>query len=428
MRILYIIPGSGGTFYCQNCQRDLELVKTLRDLGHDVVSMPLYLPLTLSFPGTDPCMPQFFGAVSLYLRYRYPSLKKLPQWFWKLMDSRQILRFAAYKAGHTRADGLGQLTVSMLRGENGNQADELARLIEWLKCDNGKFDIVCLSNALLLGLAAPLRRALGVPIVCWLQDENVWPDKMSQQEASEVWKEIKNKVDDVDLFVSVSASYSELFSRQVGTSLKQVKTVYPGINPSCYRKNDPLRQPPTIGFMARMADDEGFGLFCDAFQILRQRYSRFAHARMYATGGLSNDRDWYKTLLRKIARFSDQQNILLDPLAFERDRASFLQQLTILSVPALKGEAFGLYIIEAMATGIAVVQPEVGAFPEILKQAGCGLLYKPNKPEVLAATWANLLDNPDELLRQSQLGQLAVAKHFTLNATAKKLSECFASL
>ena len=47
---------------------------------------------------------------------------------------------------------------------------------------------------------------------------------------------------------------------------------------------------------------------------------------------------------------------------------------------------------------------------------------------VLAATWANLLDKPDELLRQSQLGQLAVAKHFTLNATAKKLSECFASL
>ena len=45
MKIVHIIPGTGGAFYCGNCLRDSHLVKALRTIGHDVIKVPMYLPL-----------------------------------------------------------------------------------------------------------------------------------------------------------------------------------------------------------------------------------------------------------------------------------------------------------------------------------------------------------------------------------------------
>ena len=55
-------------------------------------------------------------------------------------------------------------------------------------------------------------------------------------------------------------------------------------------------------------------------------------------------------------------------------RSNFLRSLTVLSVPARSGEAFGLYLIEAMAAGIPAVQPRLGAFPELIEATGGGVL------------------------------------------------------
>ena len=45
MRIVQITPGSGDNFYCENCLRDVALVRAMRNLGHDVLMVPMYLPL-----------------------------------------------------------------------------------------------------------------------------------------------------------------------------------------------------------------------------------------------------------------------------------------------------------------------------------------------------------------------------------------------
>ena len=47
MKIVHIVPGSGGTFYCQNCMRDNELIKAFKALGHDIYMVPMYLPLSI---------------------------------------------------------------------------------------------------------------------------------------------------------------------------------------------------------------------------------------------------------------------------------------------------------------------------------------------------------------------------------------------
>ena len=152
MRIVYIVPGSGGSFYCQNCIRDIGVVKALRREGHDAVIVPMYLPLSSEDKPTVRTAPVFYGAVRIYIEQMFPAFRRLPRWVGRALDSMPVLKLAALKAGSMRASGLEDMTLSMLRGEAGFQSAELDRLAAWLRSAE-RPDVVHISNALLLGLA-----------------------------------------------------------------------------------------------------------------------------------------------------------------------------------------------------------------------------------------------------------------------------------
>ena len=186
MKIVHIVPGFGGTFYCGNCLRDSALVASLRKEGHDTVILPVYLPLVMNGAVVPDGPPVFYGAVSIYLKQQFPSLRRMPSWLHSLLNSTPVLNYAAGKAGSTRAHGLEALTESMLLGEDGLQADDLKEMVTYLR-DHEKPDIVHLSNALLLGMAGMIRKEVGVPVVCTLQDEDVWIDVMEPEAREKLW-------------------------------------------------------------------------------------------------------------------------------------------------------------------------------------------------------------------------------------------------
>ena len=132
MNIVQITPGAGG-MYCGGCFRDNALVGALRKLGHDVLMVPLYLPVTLDEPDNSEGTPTFFGGINVYLEQKSSLFRNAPGWVHRFFDSQMLLKFASKFGAKTRPEDLGDLTVSMLRGEEGNQARELAELIEWLK-------------------------------------------------------------------------------------------------------------------------------------------------------------------------------------------------------------------------------------------------------------------------------------------------------
>jgi hypothetical protein len=123
MKIVNIVPGFGGTFYCGNCLRDSVVLKTLRTMGHDSMLLPIYLPLSSNDNNSNPDIPVFYGAVNIFLKQNYKIFRHVPAWFHRLLDSRPILRFAAKKAGSTRATGLEEMTISMLKGIDGFQKE-----------------------------------------------------------------------------------------------------------------------------------------------------------------------------------------------------------------------------------------------------------------------------------------------------------------
>src|SRR5687768_6593714 len=132
MNIVQITPGAGG-MYCGNCFRDNALVAALRKLGHSTLMVPLYLPMTLEDENQSAGTPIFFGGINVYLEQKSALFRKAPSWLRDLLDSPAILKWAAGRAVKTRAEDVGDLTLSMLRGEEGNQKRELGELVQWLR-------------------------------------------------------------------------------------------------------------------------------------------------------------------------------------------------------------------------------------------------------------------------------------------------------
>ena len=119
MKIVQVTAGTG-SFYCGTCLRDNALVAGLKGLGHETLMIPLYLPIVTDEPAQSNGAQTFYGGVNVYLQQKSPIFRKTPRWFDRIFDSTTILGWSAKKAARTQATQLGPLTLSILKGEEGN--------------------------------------------------------------------------------------------------------------------------------------------------------------------------------------------------------------------------------------------------------------------------------------------------------------------
>ena len=424
MKIVNIVPGFGGTFYCGNCLRDSGYTKSLIEMGHDAIMVPIYLPLTFEHGVEKSETPIFYGAVNIYLKQNFKLFKKMPKWIEKFFNSMFLLRFAAKKAGSTRTEGLEEMTISMLNGKDGNQQKELQELIDYLKYHE-KPDIVHLSNALLMGLAKEIKLQLNIPVVCSLQDEDVWVDAMNDFYQKKMWTLMSEKAKDIDMFIAVSKYYADEMKRKMNISEEKMRIVHIGIDETLYKPSKPADNPQVIGYLSRMYKEHGFGVLIDAFIKLKKN-PKFSSVLLKLSGGYTaDDKKYVNEQIKKLKNagiFNDVE--FINEFAIP-ERSNFFKQITLLSVPVLKGEAFGTYQIEALACGVPLVQPALGAFTEIVETSKAGAVYFPNTADNLADKWAEVLIDKDKLLTMSENGILAVKNFYTNKVLTKEILKIY---
>jgi glycosyltransferase involved in cell wall biosynthesis len=426
MNIIQIIPGSGGSFYCGNCLRDSKYVDALRKQGHQVVKIPMYLPLfSDEHDITD--IPIFYGAISTYMKQVYPIFRKMPDWMEKMLNSKPMMKMAASMAGSTRAKGLEDMTISMLLGEQGEQKEELDKMVDWI-VEHCKPDIIHISNALLLGLARRLKEKTGVPVLCSLQDEDVWVDAMQPQFQQKIWDLMHERAEDVDALVAVSNYFADEIKKRMSLTNEKIHTFYLGVDAEDYKYIPVNEKPRNVGYISRMCHKDGFDIVIDAFIDLKKKPG-FEDVKLIATGGLTgDDKKFLKEQKLKIKdnNLEDSFEIIEE---FEGDaRHNFFKKVALVSVPVRIGEAFGMYLLESMASGIPVVQPALGAFPEITEKSRGGVTYSPNTPNKLSETWAELFSNPEKLKKLSRDGYDGTKKYFNIHNHAAEIIGLYESL
>lgn len=426
MNIMHIIPGSGGSFYCGNCLRDSKYVEAMRKSDHMVRKLPMYLPLFADEHDLSREIPVFYGAISIYLKQQFPVFRKAPGWVDRALNSKPMLKLASKFAGSTRAKGLEEMTISMLLGEEGQQKEELQKMIDWI-VENCDPDVIHLSNALLLGLAHQLGERMQVPVICSLQDEDVWVDVMKPSAAESVWKLMSKKAEDVAKFISVSDFYAGVMKEKMSLPDEKVTSVHIGVDPADYTFKPVSEKKRNIGYVSRMCHSNGLDILVDAFILLKQKEG-FGDVNLVLTGGSTGDDKKFLADIRNRLRENGlQQQVEFHEDFEEQGLRDYLEKVAVVSVPVRNGEAFGIYLLECMVSGIPVVQPALGAFPEIVGLTGGGVIYKENTPEALALALEKLLSDPVEMDRLSGMGKEGVERHFHIDVQAQRMVEVYES-
>lgn len=418
MKIILITPGTG-SYYCGVCMRDNALAKELIRQGHDAVMLPMYLPLTLDESAASPETPIFYGGINVYLQEKFALFRHTPRWLDELLNTPALLRFAGRQSDMTNGAELGELTVSMMRGEEGRQAKELDQLVNWLK-EEGKPDAVWLSTALLAGLARRIKTALRVPVLGSLQGEDTFLDSLPEPSRARSWQALIERARDVDLFIAPSRFYADLMGDRMQIETARRRVIPNGICLDGFNMAKGPAEKPFVGYLARFIEEKGLGLVVDAFIELKKR-GRYPEVQLRCAGAMTAEDARYVALLeRKIAAAGLTQQVEFLPNVTRDAKIAFLQSLTLFSVPALYPEAFGLYVIEALAVGVPVVQPRSAAFPEIIEATGGGVLFQPGSAAALAEAWESLLAAPQNARELGARGRMAVHRDYSMGRMAER--------
>ena len=424
MRILSITAGAAG-MYCGSCARDNGLARALIASGHDVTLVPVYTPTRTDEPNVSQSR-VLFGGVSVYLEQYVPLFRKTPRFLDRIWDSPRVISALAGRAVSNDPKMLGELTISMLRGEDGPLRKEFAKLLDWAGYAPPP-DVVNLPNSLLIALARPLGEALGSPVCCTLQGEELFIEGLKEPYRKEALGLIRRQVSEIDRFIAVSDYARTFMTEYLAIPHDRISVVPLGIDLAGHRKRGPQdgSGPFRIGYFARIAPEKGLHVLAGAYARLR-RQAPDLRTELHAAGYTAPDNEPYlKSVRAQLERDGVADGFTYHGVVDREGKLRFLGSLNVLSVPATYDEPKGMFLLEAMANGVPVVQPRRGAFTEIVERTGGGLLVAPDDPDSLAEGILRLIRNPREA---SELGERAFAgahAHYSVHASAARLLEVY---
>jgi glycosyltransferase involved in cell wall biosynthesis len=411
MRITYITAGAAGMF-CGSCMHDNTLAAALIDQGHDALLVPTYTPIRTD--EKDVSLHRiFFSGINVYLQQKFSLFRHTPWLLDRLFAFPSLLRWVSRFAMSIEAQKLGAMTVSMLRGEHGYQCKEVEKLVAWLAAEV-RPEVINLTNVLLSGMVHEIKATLGVPVLGTLQGDDIFLESLPRPYRDQCLDLIRAHCAEMDGFIATSASYADFMADYLAIPRERIHVVHPGLNLAGHGGPRPARAVPPyhVGYFARICPEKGLHVLAEAFRILRQTPGT-PPCRLLVSGWLGDsNRAYFADVCKKLGQAGLADDLVHVESPDHASKVRFLQGLDVLSVPTTYREPKGLYVLEALANGVPVVQPRHGSFPELVGATGGGLLVNSDDPEDLARGLRRLLE--DTALREElgRKGQEAVRQHF----------------
>jgi glycosyltransferase involved in cell wall biosynthesis len=426
MKIVAFTAGAG-PMYCGSCIRDNALAAEIKSQGHDITLLPIYTPTLTDEPYVGEHK-VFCGGISVYLEQHSGLFRKTPWLLDRLWDSPWALKLASRCSIPVNPSLLGELTVSMLRGEDGFQRKEIRKLTSWLHSEAPP-DIVTLPNSLLIGLARPIRESVGRPVCCTLQGEDLFLSQLQEPHRTRSLELIRANIGHVDGFAVVSGYYAEFMCHYLGIPSHKIHVVPLGIN---LEGHDPaLRSRSgsfTVGYFARVAPEKGLHMLAETYIWLR-RETELSGATLEVAGYVAPEhRDYLRSIERKMKDAGIQDEFCYRGVLDRPSKIDFLRKLSVLCVPCTYDEPKGIFLLEAMANGVPVVQPRRGAFPEVLQKTGGGILVQPDDTASLAHGILSLWKDPALAEELGRRGAQGVCEHYSASRMATRALEVYANI
>jgi glycosyltransferase involved in cell wall biosynthesis len=440
-RVVFLTAGAAG-MYCGSCMHDNALARELRNQGVDCLLQPVYTPIrTDALSVADQQV--FFGGIHIYLLQRMPWLKHMPASIRRMLDWSPLINLVTRKSHATDANQLGQLAISMLQGADGRQSQEVARLTDWL-ADEVRPQALVLSNLLIGGALPGIRKRMpDTRLVVVLQGDDIFLDHLPDQARNEAIRLCRELVPVVDRFVVNSQFYAEKMGQMLSIHSDRFEITPLSIDVAPFTSDgvgsqeqavpqgtasDQFTRPVSdvsfrLGYMARIAPEKGFHHLVDAFIRLALK-PEHSDLTLHASGWLGEaNRKYFQVQQQKIESAKLTHRFTYHGSPDLTQKVSFLQSLDLFSVPTDYRDPKGLFVLESLAAGVPVIQPDHGAFGELLESTGGGLLTKPGCLDGLCAAIEELKQHQQQRVALGRSGQQRVMEHHTMGRAVEQLKK-----
>jgi glycosyltransferase involved in cell wall biosynthesis len=372
----------------------------------------------------------FFGGIHVYLLQQLPWIRWVPARLRRSLDWPPLVRWATARSVSTDAAKLGELAISMLQGIDGRQRDEVRRLVDWL-ADDRQPDAVVLSNLLIGGALPEIRRRLPTArLIVILQGDDIFLDHLPDPARQQCIMLCRGLIDSVDWLVVNSRFYAEKMGAMFEVPQDKFKVMPLSIDTRPFstlsaRSTTAITATATdefrLGYLARIAPEKGFHHLVEAFIALASQ-SEHQNLTLHAAGWLGeSNRAYLESQLQIIEAAGLAQRFTYHGSPDLDRKAEFLGRLDLLSVPTEYEEPKGLFVLEALAAGVPVVQPNHGAFGELLDATGGGMVVAAGDNAALAAAIGHLKDNPDKRRQLADQGRQRVITHHSIEKAAEAM-------
>jgi len=427
-RIVYLTAGAGG-MYCGSCLNDNAMAKALPQFGWETMLVPCYTPIRTD--ESDTSIDQvFFGGINVWLQQRVPLFRWLPEFADRFLDNPKLIRMVTSRSVQTDPKFLGQMARSMLKGVHGRQRKEVRRLVNWLQQDV-KPDLIIVSNILIAAFSEEMKRQLDCPVVVMLQGDDVFLEQLAPADRTACLAEISRFAKSVDLFVTHSHAYREYIARYLSISEAKIEVSPLGLDTTDYVAMGTRAgsgNPPTLGYLARLAPEKGLHRLVEAFIALKKSGSHDA-LQLKIAGWLGAENESYARQqweLLESAGLGDSFEYL--GVVDRQQKLELLRNIDVLSVPTVQREPKGLFVLESMAAGTPVVLPDHGAFPELIDATGGGVLFANSDPADYVAKLDELLSNSERRLQTGDRAREFVLRNRDTKNAAQHLDRILKDL
>ncbi|MDA8745884.1 glycosyltransferase family 4 protein [Rubripirellula amarantea] len=425
MRIAYIAAGAAG-MYCGSCLHDNTLARALMDLGEDVLLVPTYTPIRTDEVDVSQSR-VFYGGINVYLQQKVPLFRHTPRWLDWLLDHPRLLNWATRGGPSIDPAKLGDMTVSMLRGEEGHQRKELDKLVDWL-VDEVKPDVVHLSNSMLIGFARRIAQRGGPPVVCSLSGEDIFLEKLTPPHYDQARRLLSERTSDVAAFVSLNEYYANFMGDYLAVDRERMHVIPHGLDLDGHA---PAHSPPerlVVGSLARICHDKGLHLLVEACEHLATIAPELDFTLRAAGYVGKADEPYLREIEARVAKGPLAGRFQYVGELDRRDKIKFLQSLTVFSLPTVYAESKGLPVLEAWANGLPVLLPDHGSFPEMVADTAGGVLHVAHDTHDLAGQLAELLADAELRGELGRAGRQAVLDRYQASHMASAHLELYRSL